>query len=67
MSNLEHALAAVEQQQELLTAPEEPAVAGFLAGYSGHTLDAYRLDLRQFVSLERRTPAGVVRCAPRRR
>jgi integrase/recombinase XerD len=49
MSNLEHTQAAVEQQQELFTPPEELALAGFLAGYSGHTLEAYRLDLRQFV------------------
>ncbi len=25
------------------------ALAGFLAGYSGATLDAYRLDLRQWI------------------
>ena len=26
------------------------AIAGYLAGYSGATLDAYRLDLRQWVT-----------------
>jgi hypothetical protein len=26
------------------------ALAGFLAGYSGHTREAYELDLRQYVS-----------------
>lgn len=50
MSILEKAFAAVERQQELFTAPEELALAGFLPGYSGLTLDAYRLDLRQFVA-----------------
>jgi integrase/recombinase XerD len=50
MSNLEPTLVAVEQQQELFTPPEELALAGFLAGYRGHTLEAYRLDLRQFVA-----------------
>ena len=29
--------------------PERLALAGFLAGYSGLTRDAYELDLRQFV------------------
>jgi len=50
MSNVVPVLGVVEQQQELFTAPEEVALAGFLAGYSGLTLDAYRLDLRQFVA-----------------
>lgn len=50
MSTLEHTLTAVEQQPELFTPPEELAQAGFLAGYSGHALDAYRLDLPQFVA-----------------
>lgn len=26
------------------------AIAGFLAGYSGATLEAYRLDLRQWIA-----------------
>lgn len=50
MSNVVPVLGVVEQQQELFTAPDEVALAGFLAGYSGVTLDAYRLDLRQFVA-----------------
>jgi site-specific recombinase XerD len=31
-------------------APEEVALAGFLAGYSGRTREAYALDLRQFLT-----------------
>jgi len=50
MSNVVPVLGTVEQQQELFTAPEVVALAGFLAGYSGLTLDAYRFDLRQFVA-----------------
>src|SRR6516165_3429943 len=34
----------------LFTAEEELALAGFLAGYSGLTREAYTLDLRQYVS-----------------
>lgn len=30
--------------------PVNRAIAGFLAGYSGTTLEAYRLDLRQWVT-----------------
>ena len=62
MSNLEHSFAVVEQQQELFTPPEELALAGFLAGYSGFTLEAYRLDLRQFVAWCTEHDARVVRC-----
>jgi site-specific recombinase XerD len=36
--------------EELFTSTEETALAGFLAGYSGLTLEAYRLDLRQYVA-----------------
>ena len=32
----------------LFADPERLALAGFLAGYSGETRDAYGLDLRQF-------------------
>jgi site-specific recombinase XerD len=42
--------AAIVTQPELFTADEELAAVGFLAGYSGLTLDAYRLDLRQYVA-----------------
>ena len=34
---------------QLFTADEETALAGFLAGYSGLTREAYALDLRQYV------------------
>jgi integrase/recombinase XerD len=41
------ALAAIEP---LFTEPERLALAGFLAGYTGLTREAYGLDLRQFAS-----------------
>jgi site-specific recombinase XerD len=50
MTDLRPLNQSVEQQQELFSPPEELALAGFLAGYSGLTLEAYRLDLRQFVA-----------------
>jgi hypothetical protein len=34
----------------VFTSTERPALAGFLAGYSGLTRQAYELDLRQFAS-----------------
>ena len=34
----------------VFTNTERLALAGFLAGYSGHTRQAYELDLRQYVS-----------------
>ena len=36
--------------QPAFTDPERLALAGFLAGYRGLTLEAYALDLRQFAS-----------------
>jgi len=33
--------------REIFTSEEELALAGFLAGYSGLTREAYELDLRQ--------------------
>jgi site-specific recombinase XerD len=36
--------------EPLFTDGESPALAGFLAGYSGLTRDAYTLDLRQYTS-----------------
>jgi hypothetical protein len=33
---------------KVLTAQEEAALVGFLAGYSGLTREAYQLDLRQY-------------------
>ena len=34
----------------LVAGPERLALAGFLAGYSGQTREAYGLDLRQFLA-----------------
>jgi len=39
----------VERFDPLFSPSEQLALAGFLAGYSGLTRDAYALDLRQFV------------------
>src|SRR3954447_9390415 len=36
--------------EPLFTEPERVALAGFLAGYSGLTRDAYALDLRMFTA-----------------
>jgi hypothetical protein len=36
--------------EPLFTVDERAALAGFLAGYSGLTRDAYTLDLRQYIS-----------------
>jgi integrase/recombinase XerD len=49
---------ALDRRAEVFTQQEELALVGFLAGYSGLTLDAYRLDLRQYVEwcAERRIP-----------
>ena len=40
---------ALVARQALFTTEEEVALAGFLAGYSGLTREAYQLDLRQYV------------------
>ena len=40
----------VERADPLFSPSEQLALAGFLAGYSGLTRDAYALDLRQFVT-----------------
>jgi len=37
-------------RDELFSHDEQLALAGFLAGYSGLTRDAYTLDLRQYVA-----------------
>jgi hypothetical protein len=37
-------------RDELFSTSEQLALAGFLAGYSGPTRDAYGLDLRQYVA-----------------
>jgi hypothetical protein len=36
--------------ESVFTEPERLAVAGFLAGYTGLTREAYALDLRQYAS-----------------
>ena len=41
---------ALATRDELFSANEQLALAGFLAGYSGLTRDAYVLDLRQYVA-----------------
>ena len=41
---------AVATRDELFSANEQLALAGFLAGYRGLTRDAYTLDLRQYVA-----------------
>ena len=40
----------VATRDELFSSDEQLALAGFLAGYSGLTRDAYTLDLRQYVA-----------------
>ena len=42
--------AAVAVVESVFTEPERLALAGFLAGYTGLTREAYALDLRQFTS-----------------
>jgi site-specific recombinase XerD len=42
--------APVAHRDELFSAVEELALAGFLTGYSGLTREAYALDLRQYAS-----------------
>ncbi len=41
---------ALATRDELFSTNEQLALAGFLAGYSGLTRDAYTLDLRQYVA-----------------
>ena len=40
----------VATRDDLFSPDEQLALAGFLAGYSGLTRDAYTLDLRQYVT-----------------
>ena len=42
--------AALVPAEPMFTEPEQFALAGFLASYSGLTRDAYMLDLRQFAT-----------------
>jgi hypothetical protein len=46
-------VAAVEP---VFTEPERLALAGFLAGYTGLTREAYALDLRQYAHVRRPSP-----------
>jgi hypothetical protein len=41
---------AVAHVAPVFTEPERLALAGFLAGYTGLTCEAYALDLRQYAS-----------------
>jgi integrase/recombinase XerD len=41
---------AVERYQPVMSEVEQTMLLGFLAGYRGHTRDAYTLDLRQFTA-----------------
>ena len=50
----------------VFTNTERLALAGFLAGYSGLTRQAYEVDLRQFAGLVPATPAPSVPGPPRR-
>jgi hypothetical protein len=49
---------ALATRNELFSANEQLALAGFLAGYSGLTRDAYTLDLRQCVAWCTEHPGG---------
>src|SRR6266571_4199143 len=44
------ASAVIAVTEPVFTGPEQLALAGFLAGYTGLTRDAYALDLRQYAS-----------------
>jgi integrase/recombinase XerD len=67
--------AALAVLEPAFSEPEKLALAGFLAGYSGLTREAYALDLRQFTAWcrQRQLPLFAVRRAdieparPRRR
>src|SRR3954462_14700199 len=58
MTSSIHETRALDRQAEVFSQQEELALVGFLAGYSGLTLEAYQLDLRQYVEwcAERRVP-----------
>ena len=45
---------AIAVAEPVFTGPEQLALAGFLAGYTGLTREAYALDLRQYASWCRR-------------
>jgi integrase/recombinase XerD len=54
MTTPTHSSAALAVIEPAFSEPEKLALAGFLAGYSGQTRDAYALDLRQFTTWCRR-------------
>jgi integrase len=58
MTTSTHQTRDLVRPSEVLTAEEEVALVGFLAGYGGLTREAYQLDLRQYVEwcAERRIP-----------
>jgi integrase len=58
MTSSTHETRAFDRQADVFTKHEELALVGFLAGYSGLTLEAYQLDLRQYVEwcAQRRIP-----------
>jgi integrase/recombinase XerD len=50
MTTSTHPSAAQAVIEPVFSEPEKLALAGFLAGYSSQTRDAYALDLRQFTA-----------------
>ena len=54
MTTSTHLSAALAVIEPVFSEPEKLALAGFLAGYSGKTREAYALDLRQFTAWCRR-------------
>lgn len=58
--------AALVPVTPVFTNTERLALAGFPAGYSGLTRQAYELDLRQYASWMPAASAASVRCPPRR-
>jgi len=58
---------AVAVAEPVFTNGERLALAGFLAGYTGLTREAYALDLRQFTAWCQQSPAAVPGAAGRHR
>ena len=56
---------AVAIAEPMSTSQERLALAGFLAGYTGLTREAYALDLRQYATWCHLVPHPPVRGAPR--
>ena len=57
---------AVATVEPVFTEPERLALAGFLAGYTGLTREAYTLDLRQYAQLVPAAPLAPAPGPPRR-